>query len=79
MSPNPIRVALITAASRGIGAACARELAAQGYAVALLARSPDVRDLARELAGCGDRLVANAADIQQLAEQALVAYGGSTR
>lgn len=46
------RVAIVTAASRGMGAACARELARRGYALALLARSPDVHDLARELDGC---------------------------
>ncbi|WP_267255524.1 SDR family NAD(P)-dependent oxidoreductase [Nostoc sphaeroides] len=32
------KVAIITAASRGIGAGCARELAAQGYRVSLMAR-----------------------------------------
>jgi len=32
-------VALITAASKGMGAACARELASRGYRVPLLARS----------------------------------------
>jgi NAD(P)-dependent dehydrogenase (short-subunit alcohol dehydrogenase family) len=44
-------VALITAASRGIGAATARELASRGYDVALLARSPEVHDIAKELGG----------------------------
>jgi NAD(P)-dependent dehydrogenase (short-subunit alcohol dehydrogenase family) len=39
------KVAIITAASRGIGAACARELAAQGYRVSLMARSPEILDL----------------------------------
>lgn len=33
------RVAIVTAASRGIGAECAHELANQGYSVALFARS----------------------------------------
>ncbi len=45
------KVAIITAASRGIGAGCARELAARGYNVALMARSPEVLDLAAELGG----------------------------
>jgi NAD(P)-dependent dehydrogenase (short-subunit alcohol dehydrogenase family) len=42
-------VAIVTAASRGIGAACARELARRGYRLALLARSTDVEALAAEL------------------------------
>ena len=48
---SDVRVALVTAASRGMGAACARELAERGYALGLLARSPEVHDLARELGG----------------------------
>lgn len=42
-------VAIVTAASRGMGAACARELARRGYRLALLARSADVEALAVEL------------------------------
>lgn len=45
------KVALITAASKGIGAAIAREFASRGYRVALLARSEAVHDLAKELGG----------------------------
>jgi NAD(P)-dependent dehydrogenase (short-subunit alcohol dehydrogenase family) len=44
-------VAIVTAASRGMGAACARELARRGYRLALLARSVDVEALAAELDG----------------------------
>jgi NAD(P)-dependent dehydrogenase (short-subunit alcohol dehydrogenase family) len=44
-------VALITAASKGMGAACARVLAARGYRVALLARSPEVAFLLSDEAG----------------------------
>ncbi|HHU40328.1 MAG TPA: SDR family oxidoreductase [Propionibacterium sp.] len=45
------RVALVVAASQGIGAACARELAARGHRVAVLARSDGVRDVAEEIGG----------------------------
>ncbi|MEE9464706.1 MAG: SDR family oxidoreductase [Candidatus Neomarinimicrobiota bacterium] len=42
---------MITAASQGMGAACARKLASHGYTVGLMARSPEIVDLARELGG----------------------------
>ena len=45
------KIAIVTAASRGIGAGCARELAARGYKVSLLARSERVLMLAQELDG----------------------------
>ena len=70
------KVALITAASRGIGAACARELAGRGYEVVLLARSPEVEVLARELGGravLGS--VTEPEDLQHLVETALEEYG----
>lgn len=70
------RVAIVTAASRGIGAACARELAERGYAVALLARSAEVEDLARELGGLGYvGSVARADDLKGLVGRTLDTYG----
>jgi NAD(P)-dependent dehydrogenase (short-subunit alcohol dehydrogenase family) len=45
------RVALITAASQGIGAGIAREFASRGYKLALLARSEKVHEVAKELGG----------------------------
>lgn len=48
---NKNKVAIVTAASRGIGAGCARELASRGYTVSLMARSESVVDLASELGG----------------------------
>ncbi|MGH8810141.1 MAG: SDR family NAD(P)-dependent oxidoreductase, partial [Noviherbaspirillum sp.] len=45
------KVALITAASRGIGAACARELAARNYQVVLMSRSDEINALTQELGG----------------------------
>ncbi len=45
------QIALVTAASQGIGAATARELADDGFQVVLMARSDSVHTLARELGG----------------------------
>lgn len=47
------RVALLTAAGSGMGAACARELAAQGYAVAVLSSSGKGETLGKSLGGIG--------------------------
>jgi NAD(P)-dependent dehydrogenase (short-subunit alcohol dehydrogenase family) len=48
-------VALVTAAGRGIGAACARELADAGYAVAVMSPTDHAERLAAELEGIGMR------------------------
>ena len=69
-------VALVTAASKGMGAACARELAARGYRVSLLARSAEVESLARELGGGATRgSVDSADDLARFVEETLTAYG----
>ncbi|MGW8332604.1 SDR family oxidoreductase [Streptomyces sp. NPDC055897] len=69
-------VALVTAASQGIGAAIARELAADGYRVSLLARSPGVLDLAEELGGIAVRgSVTEPADLERAVAATLDAYG----
>lgn len=66
------KVAIITAASRGIGAGCARELAAQGYTVSLIARSPSVLDLAQELNGIAVLgSISNLQDLQRLVHTTL--------
>lgn len=70
------QVAIITAASRGIGAGCARELAARGYKVALIARNKSIFDLARELDGIAIQgSIANAGDLPQLVETTLNRFG----
>ena len=49
------RVAIVTAAGRGIGATIARELAAEGYALALLSPSGAAEQVAglEHIAGIG--------------------------
>jgi NAD(P)-dependent dehydrogenase (short-subunit alcohol dehydrogenase family) len=70
------RVALVTAASRGIGAACARELADVGYTLGLLARSEETSVLATELGGFSvTGSVTDPAALARLVETALGEHG----
>ncbi len=58
------KVALVTGASSGIGAALAREFVRQGAAVALLARRADrIAALAAELTAAGGRALAIPCDV----------------
>lgn len=71
-----MKVALITAASQGIGAAIAREFAARGDRVALLARGDAVQTLARELGGIAvTGSVTDPASLQQLVSAARDTWG----
>ncbi|WP_089935393.1 SDR family oxidoreductase [Candidatus Entotheonella palauensis] len=69
-------VAIVTAASRGIGAAVARELAARGYRLVLMSRSEGSLRLADELGGVGIQgSITDAADIDALVALTIETYG----
>ena len=76
------KVALVTGASRGIGAAIAMELAREGADVAVCARGQhDLDDLARSVTALGRRVVAvpadlaSAAGVQAVVDRVLTAMG----
>lgn len=70
------KVAIITAAGQGIGAAIARELSADGYRVSLLSSSGGAISLAQELGGIGmTGSVTSAADLAHLVDSTLTHYG----
>lgn len=69
-------VTVITAAGSGIGAACARELAARGHTVVLMSRSQSAVRLAAELGGVGIQgSVTVSGDLSRLVETALEICG----
>jgi NAD(P)-dependent dehydrogenase (short-subunit alcohol dehydrogenase family) len=70
------RVAIVTAAGKGIGAGCARRLAADGYRVAALSPSGGAERLAAELGGWGvTGSLTEAADTDRLVAGALERWG----
>lgn len=73
---NELKVVIITAASRGIGAGCAKELAARGYRVSLFARSEQVLTLGQELGGIAMQgSIANIDDLRELVQTTLARFG----
>jgi NAD(P)-dependent dehydrogenase (short-subunit alcohol dehydrogenase family) len=70
------KIAIITAAGKGIGAAVARELAAVGYRVSLLSNSGGALKLAQELGGIGmTGSVTELSDLAKLVDSTLDKYG----
>jgi len=68
--------AIVTAASQGVGAACARELAARGYRLTIMARSEGIHDIAGDtgaVAMQGD--VTRPEDLERLVALALDTHG----
>ncbi|QQK00129.1 SDR family oxidoreductase [Burkholderia ambifaria] len=70
------KVALVTAAGKGMGAAIARDLANNGYRVALMSPSGSAVELAKELDGFGIAgSVTDDADIERFVNETLAKYG----
>ena len=70
------KVAIVTASGSGMGAACARELAGRGYAVALMSPSGKAEALAKELGGFGlTGSVTEESDLGALVSGTLERYG----
>ena len=70
------RTAVITAASRGMGAACARELSDRGFLLVLMSSTDAVQKIAEELgAKSVVGSVTNPDDLQHLVSFAQDSYG----
>ncbi|MCP4543161.1 MAG: SDR family oxidoreductase [Chloroflexi bacterium] len=70
------KVAIVTAAGRGMGAAIARELAASDYDLALMSNSGGAETLADELGGIGlTGSVTDVGDLELLINRTMDAYG----
>lgn len=73
---NPQKVAIVTAASRGIGAACARLLRERGYLLAVMSRSAAIHTVAEDVGGLAvEGSVSNPRDLARLVHETLDAYG----
>ncbi|MEM6359065.1 MAG: SDR family oxidoreductase [Bacteroidota bacterium] len=74
MMPN--KVAIITAASKGMGLVCARELYTRGYKLGLLARSESINEVAKELSAIAVQgSVTSKEDLKRLVDAMMGAHG----
>ena len=71
-----MKTAIITAASKGMGYACAEKLAANDYQVAVLARSAEIHEIADKLGGIAVQgSTDNADDLQRLVDATMETFG----
>ena len=70
------KVAIITAASRGMGLACTKKLSEEGYQLAILSRSSDIHDLADGFGGIAVQgSTDNGEDLRRLVDATMETYG----
>ncbi|SNT12779.1 NAD(P)-dependent dehydrogenase, short-chain alcohol dehydrogenase family [Ekhidna lutea] len=70
------KVAIITAASKGMGLSCAEKLAEEGYQLAILSRSSEIHDLASKFGGIAVQgSTDNVEDLSRLVDATLETYG----
>lgn len=70
------QVAIITAASKGMGLACTEKLAEEGYQLAILSRSSEIHDLASKFGGIAVQgSTDNVEDLTRLVDATLETYG----
>ena len=70
------KVALITAASKGMGLACARELHARGYALGIMARGHEIEEVRDELGAVAlQGSVTSKDDLKKLVDASMGEYG----
>ena len=71
-----MKTAIITAASKGMGLACAEKLAEEGYQLAILSRSSEIHDLADQLGGIAVQgSTDNEEDLRRLVDATMETYG----
>ncbi len=70
-----MKTAIITAASKGMGAACARKLHEEGYQLAIMSRSEDIHEIGQKLGAVSVQgSTDNNDDLDQLVKKAVEKY-----